>query len=280
MAGEERSGRVSSGDVSIFYRVFGTRGRTPILLMHGSNYFDSYDWIEIGRRLAGDREIATYDKRGFGESTWSASKDYSLDANMGDVAAVIGALGWEKPILAGHSSSGRLSIAFAATFPDKVSRLIVIDSGLARDEGGPRASTGNPPLVFPSIEAAMAHFAKLSNPPRIGSDRTRAENALVRVEQGYMLKRDPDFQNSRPHGEGAELPRRADRDIWSMLAAVKCPTLIVRGTRSDRWPPEMIARVERDYPKFEWAAVNAQHDVAYQAPEELVAAMHRFVGAA
>ena len=28
----QRNGRVSSGDVSIFYRVFGTRGQTPILL--------------------------------------------------------------------------------------------------------------------------------------------------------------------------------------------------------------------------------------------------------
>jgi len=276
MASEERNGRMASGDVSIFYRAFGTRGRTPILLMHGSNYFDSYDWIEIARRLAADREIATYDKRGFGESTWSASKDYSLDANMGDVATVIGRLGWDKAILAGHSSSGRLAIGFAANFPEKVARLAVIDSGLARDEGGPRATTGNPPLVFESIDAAMAHFAKLSNPPRIASDRTRAENALVRVENGFMLKRDPDFQNSKPQGEGADLPRRAGRDIWSMLAAVQCPTLIVRGVRSDRWPPEMIARVQRDYPKFEWATADAQHDVAYQAPDELVAALRKF----
>jgi pimeloyl-ACP methyl ester carboxylesterase len=280
MAGEERSGRLVSGDVSIFYRAFGTRGRTPILLMHGSNYFDSYDWIEVGKALATDRETASYDKRGFGESTWSASKDYSLDAQMGDVAAVIGKLGWDKPMIAGHSSSGRLSIAFAANFPDKVSRLAVIDSGLTRDAGGPRATTGNPPLVFESVDAAMAHFAKLSNPPRIASDRTRAENALVRVENGYMLKRDPDFQNAKPQGEGAALPQRASRDIWSMLTALKCPTLIVHGTRSDRWPPEMIARVQRDYPHFAWAAADAQHDVAYQARDQLVAALRKFAGTA
>ena len=43
MAGEERNGRVTSGDVSLFYRAFGARGATPILLMHGANYYDSYD---------------------------------------------------------------------------------------------------------------------------------------------------------------------------------------------------------------------------------------------
>lgn len=41
----QHNGRVSSGDVSIFYRAFGTRGQTPILLMHGANYVNSYDWI-------------------------------------------------------------------------------------------------------------------------------------------------------------------------------------------------------------------------------------------
>jgi esterase len=278
----QRNGRVNSGDVSIFYRAFGMRGRTPILLMHGANYFDSYDWIGVGEALATDREVASYDKRGFGESGWSSSKDYSVDANIGDILAVIGELKWDRPIVVGHSASGRLSIAFAASFPDKISRLIVVDSGMDRGEGGGgnRPTLGNPPLVFESIETAMAHFAKLSNPPRISHDRTRAEAALVKVEKGYMLKRDPDFQNTKPQGEGASLPQRASRDVWQELAAVKCPVMVVRGTRSDRYTPEILARMTRDYPKIEWATVNSQHDVADQAPQELVAAVRKFAASA
>jgi len=216
----QRNGRVNSGDVSIFYRAFGARGRTPILLMHGANYFDSYDWISVAEALATDREVASFDKRGFGETGWSPSKDYSVDANMGDILAVLGELKWERPIIAGHSASGRLTISFAANFPDKISRLIVVDSGLAREEGGARSPTGNPPLVFDTVEAAMAHFAKLSNPPRIAHDRERALAALVKVDKGLMLKRDPDFQNSSPQGEGANLPQRARRDVWAELAAI------------------------------------------------------------
>lgn len=280
MAGEERDGRLASGDVSLFYRVFGAHGRTPMLLMHGSNYFDSYDWVGIGRALATDRETASFDKRGFGDSTWSVSKDYSLDASMGDVAAVIAKLGWDKPMVVGHSSSGRLAIAFAANFPDKVSRLVVVDSGMNRDEGGPKTSVGNPPLVFESVEATMAHFAKLHNPPRISSDRERAERALVRVEKGLMLKRDPDFQNSKPQGEGAQLPQRKFRDVWDMLAAVTCPIMIVRGSRSDRWTPDILERIQRDHPKIEWAMADAQHDVPFQAPDELVAHLRKFAGTA
>ena len=277
----QRNGRVNSGDVSIFYRAFGTSGRTPILLMHGANYFDSYDWIGVAEALATDREVATYDKRGFGESGWSPSKDYTVDANIGDILAVIGELKWERPIVVGHSASGRLTIAFAANFPEKISRLIIVDSGMARDGGGGGGPTvGNPPLVFESVEATMAHFAKLSNPPRISHDRERAQAALVKVEKGYMLKRDPDFQNTKPQGEGTNLPQRPSRDVWQDLSAVKCPTMIVRGLRSDRYTPEIIARISRDYPNIEWATANSQHDVADQAPQELVAAVRKFAASA
>ena len=280
MAGEERNGRVTSGDVSLFYRAFGARGATPILLMHGANYYDSYDWVAVAQKLAIDREVATYDKRGFGESGWSPSKDYSVDANVGDTLAVIGALGWERPIVVGHSASGRLSIAFAANFPDKLSRLVVVDSGMERDAGGPRASIGNPPLVFETVDAAMAHFAKLANPPRIAHDRERAERALVRVEKGFMLKRDPDFRNSKPQGEGAQLPQRPPRDVWRDLAAVKCPVMVVRGLHSDRYTPEILERMTRDYPKIAWETTNSQHDVPGQAPDELVAAVRKFAATA
>ena len=277
----QRNGRVNSGDVSIFYRAFGTRGQTPILLMHGANYFDSYDWIGVAEALATDREVASYDKRGFGESGWSPSKDYSVDANMGDILAVIGELKWERPIVVGHSASGRLSISFAAHFPDKLARLIIVDSGMAREEGGGgRPTVGNPPMMFESVDEAMAHFAKLANPPRISHDRARAQAALVKVDNGYMLKRDPDFQNTRPQGEGANLPQRASRDVWQDLAAVKCPIMIVRGLRSDRYTPEILARINRDYPNIEWAMVNSQHDVADQAPQELVAAVRKFSASA
>jgi pimeloyl-ACP methyl ester carboxylesterase len=199
---------------------------------------------------------------------------------MGDILAVLGELKWERTIIAGHSASGRLTISFAANFPDKISRLVIVDSGLAREEGGARSPTGNPPLVFDTVEAAMAHFAKLSNPPRIAHDRERALAALVKVDKGLMLKRDPDFQNSNPQGEGANLPQRARRDVWQELSAVKCPIMIVRGLRSDRYTPEIIARISRDYPAIEWATVDSQHDVAAQAPQALVAAIRKFAAGA
>ena len=93
----------------------------------------------------------------------------------------------------------------------------------------------------------MERFAKLNNPPRFGLDRERAEHALIKVENGYMLKRDPDNGNRKPIGEGAG-PRRPPREMWAELGMVKTPTILVRGPRRTairrrRSPVDPIIRI-------------------------------------
>jgi pimeloyl-ACP methyl ester carboxylesterase len=281
MAVEQRTGRVNSGDVSLFYRAFGSPGHTPILILHGSNYYDSYDWIGVASALATDREVVTPDRRGWGESQWSPSKDYSRDAMLDDILAVIALMRWEKPIVMGHSGAGPVIISFAVNFPDKLTKLVIVDSQMNRDEDastGPKV--GNPPMMFPSVEAAMANFAKLKNPPRMGLDRERALHALIRLENGYMLKRDPDNGNRKPIGEAKSLPRRPVREMWAELAMVKTPTLLVRGLQSDRWLPPTVERMTKEYPQILQATVESQHDVPRMAPDALVAHVRNFIGTA
>jgi len=50
---------VTSGDAETFYRAFGEKGETPIVIMHGTTYYDSRDWIEVAAKLA---EISKMDK--------------------------------------------------------------------------------------------------------------------------------------------------------------------------------------------------------------------------
>ncbi len=281
-----RIGRVTSGDVSIFYRAFGSKSaRLPVMIMHGANYFDSYDWIGVAAALASDREVVAFDRRGWGESTWSPSKDYSLDAHRGDALAVAAHMGWDKLIFMGHSASGRVVISLAANFPDKAAGLIVLDSplgalppGAGDGAGGAgRGKVGNPPTMFDSVEAAMASFAKLSNPPRIAHDRERAEHALIRIDERYMLKRDPDNGNTRPIGEGAQLAAAPPRDVWKDLLAVKCRAMYVRGLKSDRLTDAMWTRLSTERPDITRNTVNSQHDIPNQAPDALLALVRPFI---
>jgi len=161
-----RTGTIPSGDVELFYRSFGAPGGTPMIILHGTNYFDSYDWIGVAHALSEDREVVAFDHRGFGNSTRSPAKDYSLDAMLGDVINVSAHFGWERPIVMGHSMSGRLSIFFAANFPAHLSQLFVVDSALGNgNPGGYHVSVCNDPVVFSTIEEAMASLSSRPNPP-------------------------------------------------------------------------------------------------------------------
>ena len=283
---DHRTGTIESGDVTLAYRVFGEKnapgepGPTPLLILHGTNYYDSVDWIEVAAELAKDRPVATFDHRGFGASSWSPSKNYSLDALFGDIRTMIDHLGWTRPLMMGHSMSGRLSIFFAANFPEYLSRLMVVDSGL--DRGGPAGyaiSLNNEPVIFDTIDAAMAHFAKLANPPRIAHDRQRAERALRKTDDGhYMLLRDPDYTNRQDQTKGAPKPTYRDLDIWHELGKITCPKTIIRGTRSTRFPLDILSKLKTDFPDIPIATVDSEHDVAAGAPAELVACVRAFVG--
>jgi pimeloyl-ACP methyl ester carboxylesterase len=278
---EQRIGRVNSGDVSLFYRAFGAPGgKTPILILHGSNYYDSYDWIGVASALAIDREVVTPDRRGWGESTWSPSKDYSRDALLDDILAVTAGVRWDKFILMGHSGAGPVIISFAVNFPDRLEKLVIVDSQMNRDENaGAGQKIGNPPQIWPTVDAAMAPFAKLNNPPRFGLDRERALQALIKTEQGYMLKRDPDNANTNAIGEGAALPaRRPVREMWMELGMVKTPAILVRGLQSDRFPPETVERFTKEYPHIPQFPVNSQHDVPRMAPDALIGHTKKFIG--
>lgn len=78
-------------------------------------------WYE---NLAEKRKLVRYDPRGFGLSERNVS-DYSLDAFMLDLEAVVDRLGLERFALCGPIHFGPLAIACAARKPERVSHLVL-----------------------------------------------------------------------------------------------------------------------------------------------------------
>jgi pimeloyl-ACP methyl ester carboxylesterase len=174
--------------------------------------------------------------------------------------------------------SGRLAIIFAANFPDHLSALIVADSEVDKNNPGEyNVSVGNPQPVFESVEAAMRHFSELPNAPRVAHDRARAEKALRKVDGGYEVLRDPDHRNTQSQVPGASKPKLRDLRILDELKKVRCPTIIIRGLRSSRFSPELLDKLYTDFPKIGWATVDSEHDLASGAPDELIAAVRKFI---
>lgn len=267
---------VTSKDVTIHVRRFGAPGATPILIVHGLSYF-SYDWIGVATALSNDREVAAIDMRGFGDSSWSPSQDYGLEAFAGDISAVMDAFGWNKVILAGHSMGGRNSTYFAARNPGKVEKLVLVDySPVNAKEGGQRVArtVAGVPDAFPDVDAALNYFGKDSADPKV---RARMEAYLRPIEGGFAIKRDTFFRDRFKHQlETGEKPKLG-ADMWEELARVSSPILVVRGTRSDMFARETADKVATVNSRLSLVEVDAGHDVGGDVPDALVKHIKNFL---
>ena len=278
---DHQTGTVASGDVNVFYRLFGEPGATPILIFHGANYYDSADWIEVAAALATDRQVAALDMRGFGETGWSAAKNYSLDAHMEDANAILDHLGWDKVIPMGHSMGGGKTVLFASRFAARTDRLIIVDHCPGSGGGLERAlkqAVGKPATVFATFEAAQEAMSRDRNTPPGSAALARIESFLRPVAGGFVFPRDPDFGNPVPLDAGdGWAPEIVVEDYWAELARVRVPTVIIRGTQSDRYKPDAIARVAKEFPNILMIDVNSGHDVPGGARDELIAGVKRFL---
>jgi class 3 adenylate cyclase len=82
------------------------------------------EWRRWYERLAQRRKIVRYDGRGTGLSERSAA-DFSLDAQIMDLEAVVDRLGLDRFALFGPFNSGPAAIAYAARHPERVSHLVL-----------------------------------------------------------------------------------------------------------------------------------------------------------
>ena len=273
--GLQRTGTVQSGDVTLFYRRFGAAGRTPIVIIHGANYYDSYDWIDVASALAQDREVVVWDTRGFGASSWSPSKDYSYDAIMADVTTNLGHFGWGKAVIMGHSLGGSYATLFAARSPERTAGLILVDHCPGKVNA---SATGvdNKAKVFPTLEAALADTSRDKAVSKGTPKWARVEMIFKPVDGGFVFRRDPDYGNRVPVTPGWAA-RVKPTDTWAELATVRAPALILRGTKSDRYTQDALARVAKDFPQIRLVNIECGHDVAGEAPDALVTAVSGFL---
>jgi esterase len=272
------TGTVDSGDVELFYRRFGAPGvAAPILILHGAGYYDSADWIEVASALAiGGREVVAFDARGYGHSGWSAAADYSPDAQLADITTLLDHFGWAQPVLLGHSRGGAFTLRFASTYPDRVGAVVFVDSFPGRTARGPApvAAAGapgdGPERVYVTLGEALASTSRDPASLEDASKRARLEQIFSPVEGGgYRLAlRDPNFQRG---GSGGPF------DGWAALGGLEVPTLIIRATRSFAADQATVARVRNEVSHASYTELESGHDLANEAPAELVAAVRRFL---
>ena len=135
----------------------------PILCVHGLTA-NCRCWDVMASSLAPENKIIAIDLRGRGLSN-KPSAGYSLQHHIKDILCVLDDLKQERIVLMGHSLGAYISMAFAANYPERTEKLILMDGGgqLTQDQWDKFTLAIKPSLdrlgqVFPSFKAYVANM--------------------------------------------------------------------------------------------------------------------------
>lgn len=128
-----------------------------VLLIHGVTA-SHLAWPFVVEGLPGVRVIAP-DLRGRGRSN-ELDGPAGLRAHADDLAAALDALGIERTVVVGHSMGAFVAVVFAHLYPQRVSRLVLVDGGLPLDvPAGMDADTLVAAVLGPTAARLSMRFA-------------------------------------------------------------------------------------------------------------------------
>lgn len=129
------SGYITVDEGKLFYQTLG-KGEA-IIVLHGGPGLDQSYLLPQMERLAKNHQVIFYDQRGSGKllQTKMEPAYINLEQFTKDLEAVRAKFGIKKFILLGHSWGGMLAMNYATTYPEHVSKLILLNSAPADFKG-------------------------------------------------------------------------------------------------------------------------------------------------
>ena len=232
-----------SGDVSIAYQEVGTGSSDLVFLPFLSNLFTLWyqpRFAEFCGRLAEGRRVTLINPRGVGLS--DRPRGYTIESRVDDVRAVMDSVGIERsPVLAIGESAATCAL-FAASYPDRVERLV---------------------LYHPYARASPEGRASLTQ-AGVEEDRSTFESREMLEEMARDLNPqwadNPEYLywfvwhqrlTSSPSSWVAFTRMAVDLDVTDVLPAVRVPTLVATKERGR----EAASEVAEGIPDCEFLVV-------------------------
>jgi pimeloyl-ACP methyl ester carboxylesterase len=129
--------------VNLYYE---THGEGPVILLTHGYSSTAQMWRGQIAPLSKSHKLVLWDMRGHGQSDSPADQSlYSEEATVEDMAALLDTVGAKTAIVGGLSLGGYMSLAFNATYPERVKALLIIDTGpgYKKDEARARKTADN-----------------------------------------------------------------------------------------------------------------------------------------
>ena len=264
---------VEAGGVRLHYLDYGTEGLTPMLCLHGGAVNAHwFDFVAAG--FTASYHVRALDQRGHGDSAWAEPPDYSYARYAADVAAIVEQLDLKDFVMVGHSMGGLVSLIYAATYPGRVRKIVIVDSTLV--------STPDRVAVLHQVGGREGR-SYATHGEFVQNFRVRPAGTTAAPEILHHLA-----ERSGRQGPDGRWRHKFDRNVYSKRVLIDIPphwnrigipALLVKGGRSERITPQIVADA-----KSRCAHVNllevpgADHHVTLDNPGGFVAAVTTWLG--
>jgi class 3 adenylate cyclase/pimeloyl-ACP methyl ester carboxylesterase len=220
-----------SGDASIAYQVMG-KGSVDIVIVPGSISHIEFlheipGYTGFLRRLSTFARIVTFDKRGQGLSD-RMSEAASFEQRMDDVRTVMDHVGSKRAVLLGFSEGSPMSALFAATYPERVSHLVLFGGFACFND---LLGTANPEEIFTKRMKfwGTGEIVKSAMPSQ--SENQDGISRLAKLER----------LSGSPGAYKAYCMLNTLIDVRPALSAVRVPTLVLH-RQTDGMIPVALGR--------------------------------------
>jgi class 3 adenylate cyclase len=222
-----------SDDVNIAYQVLGD-GPLDIILVPGltSNiemFHELPGYTATLRRLARFARIVTFDKRGQGLSDRMTGAP-SLEQRMDDVRAVMDAIGSRRAAILSFSEGACMSALFTATYPERVSHLILFGGFSRAADLWPTSTT--PAQKEERLAHRVKHWGNGDILKAVLASQAQDPSAVALMARMERLA-------STPGGIKTILQLNGQIDVTSVLPTIQVPTLVLHRV------PDIVIPVER-----------------------------------
>jgi pimeloyl-ACP methyl ester carboxylesterase len=189
----------------------------PLVVAHGL-YDDSACRTPLIRELDGRYDVVAYDARGHGRSD-APETGYEVANRVADLVGLLDALDIEAPIVWGHSMGAHTAAVTAATRPERVRALVLVDPAGMLDLDGTPAERAE--VTREQIRFWHGHDADelLAVDDGIRQYAEAGETELATLLAEARLRVSP---------LAAEIQRAGYRDPSTFYSEIDAPTLVLR----------------------------------------------------
>jgi pimeloyl-ACP methyl ester carboxylesterase len=272
----EKSRFIDVGGVRAHVRDYavdpGDADAIPLVLIHGS-LGSLQVWEGWARELVPNMRLITVDLPGHGLTGAWPRDEYTIEAYTDFIEVLVDTLHLDRFVLVGHSMGGAVAWNFAATRPDRVSHLVLVDAA-----GYPRQGEAPWPtrLARMPVVGDIGIYFKPETFARRALTEIYADPAMVTRER---IKRYDELQRFPGNREATLQRARAQEPLDpTPLKRLDMPTLIIWGAK-DRWVPVADAfRFQNDIKGAQLEIFeNLGHNPMEEDPKATAAAVAAFL---